>query len=114
MPLFTFGIGSKCLGVIEKDSLSVATTFINCSDPECWITEFDFSCSPICIGNKSYTMINFGDYPAAYDFAYHLGKHFGVKVKNEDDNLLRVNGYYFRAAILNTLLKIPFQTEKFT
>lgn len=109
MPLFTFGIGAKCGGIIEKDSLEEAKTFINSSDPEGWIIEFDFKCYPVNSANTTYTLVNFGDFTAAYDFRYHLSKCFGVKVINEDDNLLRINGYYFGAAIRKALLKTPFQ-----
>jgi hypothetical protein len=113
MPPFTFGIGSKCLGVVEKDSLELAKTFINCSDPEGWIIEFDFTCSPICSGNKAHTFINFGDFTSAYDFVPHLENFFDVKVRNDDDNVLRINGYYFRSAILTALLKTPFVNNEY-
>ena len=109
MPLFTFGIGAKCGGVVEKESLEEAKKFINCGDPEGWVIEFDFKCYPVGSGNTTYTLINFGDFTAAYDFRYHLSKWLGVKVINEDDNLLRINGYHLREVIRKVLLKRPFQ-----
>ena len=108
MPLFTFGIASKCLGVIEKESLEIATIFINSNDPESWILQFDFTCSPIGSGNKFYTIINFGNFTSAYDFVNHLQHFFGVGIKNTDDNKLRISGYYLKLNILSALLKTPF------
>ena len=103
MPLFTFGIGSKCLGVSEKDSKNSTS-----SDPEEWIIEFDFICLPKGTGNKFYTLIDFGDFTSAYDFTNHFSHFFQTKVKNMDDNVLRINGYYLRENIVRALLKTPF------
>ena len=112
MPLYSFGIGGKCLGVIEKESIQAANEFINCSDPESWISEFTFICSPKGLGNRVYTFVNFGNFTSAYDFADHLEKTLRVEVSNEDDNLLRLNGYYLYHRVLKALLKTPFISPK--